>query len=66
MAREHNVLNVDVTDARRKSESFVLWMPEALDEEAVAAVAQWQFEPGRLGATPVNVRVRIMLDFVLR
>ena len=34
-----------------------------LDEEAVAAVAQWRFEPGRLGAVPVNVLVRIELDF---
>ena len=37
-----------------------------LDEEAVAAVAQWQFEPGRLGTTPVNVLVRIVLDFTVR
>jgi len=37
-----------------------------LDEEAVAAVAQWQFEPGRLGGTPVDVLVRIMLDFTVR
>ena len=34
-----------------------------LDEEAVAAVAQWRFEPGRLGAAPVDVLVTIMLDF---
>jgi len=39
---------------------------DGLDEEAVAAVAQWQFEPGRLGATPVDVLVRIELDFVIR
>jgi protein TonB len=37
-----------------------------LDEEAVAAVAQWRFEPGRLGAAPVDVLVRIELDFVIR
>ena len=37
-----------------------------LDEEALAAVAQWRFEPGRLGATPVDVLVRIELDFVIR
>lgn len=37
-----------------------------LDKEAVAAVAQWQFEPGRLGGTPVDVLVTIMLDFILR
>ena len=37
-----------------------------LDEDAVAAVAQWQVEPGRLGTTPVNVLVRIVLDFTVR
>jgi len=37
-----------------------------LDEEAVAAVAQWRFEPGRLAAAPVDVLVRIELDFVIR
>ena len=37
-----------------------------LDEEAVAAVAQWRFEPGRLGAAPVDVLVTIMLDFTIR
>jgi protein TonB len=37
-----------------------------LDEEAVAAVAQWRFEPGRLRAAPVDVLARIELDFVIR
>ena len=37
-----------------------------LDEEAVAAVTQWRFEPGRLGATPVDVLVTIVLDFTIR
>ena len=37
-----------------------------LDEEAMTAVAQWRFEPGRLGATPVDVLVRIELAFVIR
>jgi len=37
-----------------------------LDEEAIAAVAQWRFEPGRLGGTPVNVLVNIVLDFTVR
>jgi TonB family protein len=36
-----------------------------LDEEAVAAVAQWRFEPGRLGAAPVDVLVTIVLNFSL-
>jgi protein TonB len=37
-----------------------------LDEEAVAAVAQWRFEPGRLAGAPVDVLVMIMLDFSIR
>lgn len=37
-----------------------------LDEEAVAAVAQWRFEPGRLAGVPVDVLVTVMLDFSLR
>jgi TonB family protein len=37
-----------------------------LDEEAVAAVAQWRFEPGRLGGAPVDVLVTIVLSFSVR
>jgi TonB family protein len=37
-----------------------------LDEEAVAAVAQWRFEPGRLADAPVDVLVTIMVDFWIR
>jgi periplasmic protein TonB len=37
-----------------------------LDEEAVLAVAQWRFEPGRLAGAPVDVLVTIMLDFAIR
>jgi TonB family protein len=37
-----------------------------LDEEAIAAVAQWRFDPGRLAGTPVDVLVTIMLDFSIR
>jgi TonB family protein len=37
-----------------------------LDQEAVAAVAQWRFEPGRLAGAPVDVLVTIMLDFSVR
>jgi len=34
-----------------------------LDEKAMAAVAQWRFEPGRLAGAPVDVLVTIMVDF---
>lgn len=37
-----------------------------LDEEAIAAVQQWRFEPGRLAGTPVDVSVIVMLDFCIR
>ena len=37
-----------------------------LDEEAVATVAQWRFEPGRLAGAPVDVLVTIMIDFWIR
>jgi periplasmic protein TonB len=37
-----------------------------LDEEAVLAVAQWRFEPGRLDGAPVDVLVTILLDFWIR
>jgi periplasmic protein TonB len=35
----------------------------SLDAEAIAAVQQWQFAPGRLGGVPVNVAVVVAIDF---
>ena len=40
--------------------------PGGLDQEALGAVAQWRFEAGRLGATPVDVLVTIEVDFLIR
>jgi TonB family protein len=37
-----------------------------LDEEAIAAVVQWRFEPGRLAGAPVDVMVTIIVDFMIR
>lgn len=37
--------------------------PGGLDEEAVSAVRQWRFQPGRLGDTPVDVLVTVIVDF---
>ena len=37
-----------------------------LDDEAVSAVAQWRFEPGRLAGAPVDVLVTIVVDFAIR
>jgi protein TonB len=36
-----------------------------LDAQAIAAVEQWQFEPGRLAGTPVDVAVTVVVDFRL-
>ena len=36
---------------------------DGLDEEAMRAVQQWRFNPGRIGDTPVDVLVRIVLEF---
>ena len=40
--------------------------PGGLDDEAVSAVAQWQFEPGRLAGKAVDVLATIRLDFAIR
>jgi TonB family protein len=37
-----------------------------LDEEAVRAARQWRFNPGRLGDTPVDVLVMLVIDFHMR
>jgi len=34
-----------------------------LDQEAIAAVREWRFTPGRLGGRPVDVLVTIWVDF---
>lgn len=62
------VLDVIVTRTGRPSDIRVVRSldPGGLDEQAVAAVTQWRFEPGRLAGTPVDVLVTIMLDFLIR
>ena len=40
--------------------------PGGLDQEAVTAVRDWRFEPGRLGDTPVDVLVTVEMDFTIR
>jgi TonB family protein len=37
-----------------------------LDEAAIAAVQLWRFQPGRLGNTPVDVAITVVMDFSIR
>jgi len=62
------LLEAVVTREGRASQIRVLRSLDAtgLDQQAIAAVAQWRFEPGRLAGTPVDVVVTIIIDFVLR
>ena len=41
-------------------------LDRGLDEEAIAAARQWRFAPGRIGDTPVDVLVTILLEFNIR
>ena len=40
--------------------------PGGLDQEAMVAAREWRFTPGRIGETPVDVLVTIVLDFNVR
>ena len=37
-----------------------------LDKQAVAALSQWRFEPGRKDGKPVPVRVTVEMQFTLK
>ena len=37
-----------------------------LDKNAVAAVKQWQFKPGMKDGKPVNVRVKLTINYTLK
>jgi protein TonB len=41
-------------------------LDQGLDGQAIAAARQWRFVPGRVGDTPVEVLVTILLDFNIR
>lgn len=40
--------------------------PSGLDQEAVKAVREWQFEPGRLSGKPIDVVATVVMDFSIR
>jgi protein TonB len=37
-----------------------------LDEQAIAAVRQWRFDPGRVAGVPVDVIANVIVDFSIR
>jgi protein TonB len=41
-------------------------LDEELDQQAIIAVKQWRFEPGRKDGEPVNVQVHVEMTFTLR
>jgi len=61
-------LELVVTRAGRAGEVRVARSldPGGLDEEAIIAVRQWQFEPGRLAGAAVDVVVTVVMDFAIR
>jgi periplasmic protein TonB len=61
-------LEVVVTREGRTGDVRVLRSldPGGLDDEAISAVSQWRFKPGRLAGTPVDVMVTIAMDFLIR
>jgi periplasmic protein TonB len=60
-------LEVVVTSEGRPAEiQVVRSLDPGLDQEAIAAVREWRFEPGRLSGSAVPVLVIIVLDFQIR
>ncbi|HEX8032124.1 MAG TPA: energy transducer TonB [Vicinamibacterales bacterium] len=54
------------SDGRPSDIRVVRSLDPGLDAEAIATVAQWRFEPGRLAGQPVDVLVTVLLDFLIR
>lgn len=62
------VLELVVTREGAPSEIRVIRSldPAGLDQEAIKAVRQWKFIPGRFAGAPVSVLVNVVLDFTIR
>ncbi len=53
------------TDGRAHNIRVARSLGMGLDEQAVAAVNNWKFDPGRLNGTPVPVQIAVAVDFRL-
>jgi len=62
------VLELVVRESGMPSDILVVRSLDArgLDEEAIKAVEQWRFAPGRMSGVPVAVLVRVIVDFSIR
>lgn len=52
-------------DGRAAAPRVVRGLSETMDAAALAAVAQWRFQPARRNGRPVRVRFRVTVDFRL-
>jgi TonB family protein len=60
-------LDLIVTHDGRVDQIRVLQaLDPGLDEEAIAALRQWRFLPGRIANTPVDVAITVAMDFTIR
>jgi protein TonB len=60
-------LEVVVTrEGRPDAARVVRSLDPDLDAEAISAVREWRFAPGRLANVPVDVVVTVVMDFAIR
>ena len=58
------VLKIEVwPDGRVHNIRVVRGLGSGLDEEAVKAIEQWEFEPGMKGGEPVRVAATVEMNF---
>ena len=54
------------TDGTTRDVELVSGLEQQMDENAVAALKQWKFEPGQREGKPVAVRITVEMTFTLR
>jgi periplasmic protein TonB len=54
------------SDGTTRNVEIVSRLDEELDDKAVAALRQWEFEPGQREGKPVAVRITVEMTFVQR
>ncbi len=54
------------SDGTTRDVELVSGLEQQMDENAVVALKQWQFEPGLLEGKPVAVRITVDMTFTMR